>query len=110
TLALATLPRWWPAGYAALLQLPGPGYFRCPARYTAIASLGRALLAGNGMDRAISARRFRGGLALAIAFGLGAFAWALAWSLRPELHFRLEAAALATALGLAVAAWGIGLA
>jgi hypothetical protein len=108
--ALATLPRWWPAGYAALLQLPGLGYFRCPARYTAITSFGLALLAGNGLDRAISPRRFRSGLALAIAFGVAAFAWALAWSSGPELRPRLADAGLAAALALAAIAWGIGLA
>ena len=29
--ALATMPRWWPGGYAALLQFPGLGYFRAGA-------------------------------------------------------------------------------
>ncbi|MGO9913104.1 MAG: hypothetical protein ACLQIB_00080, partial [Isosphaeraceae bacterium] len=32
--ALATMPRWWPEGYARILDVPGLGYFRVPARYT----------------------------------------------------------------------------
>ena len=59
--ALATMPRWWPGGYAALLQFPGLGYFRAPARYTLLTSLGLALLAGQAINRASSPRRFRAG-------------------------------------------------
>src|SRR5262249_34830322 len=101
TFALATMPSWWPSGYAAILQLPGLGWFRCPARYTALTSLGLALLAGHGLDRTIGGRRFAIGLGLAIAFGLGAFAWAIAWSLRPEHRASLGSSGLETSLGLA---------
>ncbi len=52
SLGLATMPGWWLDGYAMLLKLPGLGYFRAPARYTLLASLGLALLAGHGFDRA----------------------------------------------------------
>jgi hypothetical protein len=109
SLALATMPRWWPAGYAAVLQLPGPGYFRCPARYTAITSLGLALLAGRGLDRAISGRRFGIGLALASATGLGAVGLALAWFSRHGSRATLDQAELAYRLGLAGLAWALGL-
>ena len=52
--AVATMPQWWPYGYLRLLDLPGVGYFRVPARYTLLSSLGLAVLAGEGLDRAIS--------------------------------------------------------
>ena len=60
--ALATMPRWWPQGYVHLLSFPGIGYFRAPGRYTLLTSLGLALLAGEGFDRAVSKTRFRLGL------------------------------------------------
>ncbi len=60
--ALATMPNWWPDGYTRLLALPGIGYFRVPARYTLITSLGLAILAGDGLDRSISKTQFRTGL------------------------------------------------
>ena len=58
------MPRWWAAGYAAFLHLPALGYFRAPARYTLLTSLGLALLAGQGLDRATSPRRFRAAIVL----------------------------------------------
>ena len=111
SLALATMPRWWPQGYAAVLQVPGLGYFRCPARYTAVASFGLLLLAGRGLDRAVSRRRFRIGLTLAVAFGLAAIAWAAAYpTIRPGFRRCLDDGALAGRLALALATWGLGLA
>jgi hypothetical protein len=107
--AVATMPRWWPLGYAALLQLPGLGYFRCPARYTVITSFGLAILSGLGLDRILSTRRFWSGLALAIAFGASAITWGAWWSLRPEFRARLADDGLAIRLGLAALAWGVGL-
>jgi hypothetical protein len=72
TFALATMPRWWPAGSMLVTRVPGIGLFRCPARWTAFTSLGLALLAGFGLDRAIGARRSGAGVALAFGFaGLG---------------------------------------
>ncbi len=70
SLALATMPGWWPEGFAMLLNLPGLGWFRAPARYTLLTSLGLALLAGRGLDRSIAPRRFWGGLTLAIGIGV----------------------------------------
>ena len=71
TLVMATMPGWWPDGFYILLHLPGVGWFRAPARYTLLTSLGLVLFAGRGLDlgRSVSPRRFWGGLALAVAFG-----------------------------------------
>jgi len=85
SLALATMPRWWPEGYAAVLRLPGLGFFRAPARYTAIATLGLSLLAGRGFDRAAGRWSWRLGLGLAGGFALAAFLWALVWTTRPAV-------------------------
>jgi hypothetical protein len=84
--ALATMPRWWPEGYARLLDMPGLGYFRVPARYTLLTSLGLALIAGEGCDRAISALRFRLGLVASISFAGCAAVAAWNWSMRPDVH------------------------
>src|ERR1700751_4798916 len=88
TFAMATMPRWWPQGYLYLLAVPGLGYFRVPARYTLLTSLGAAILAGEGFDRSISALRFRLGLAAAIVFGGSAVAAAAVWASRPDVHLR----------------------
>src|SRR5262249_37634926 len=82
---LATMPHWFPQGYLALLHLPGLGYFRAPGRYTLLTTLGLCLLAGRGFDRAVSPRRFRAGVALAVLFGASAIAWGAAWSSRPDV-------------------------
>ncbi len=58
TMALATMPQWWAQGYQWFLVTPGLGFFRCPARWTLFASLGLALLAGAGFDRAVRGRWF----------------------------------------------------
>jgi hypothetical protein len=84
--ALATMPRWWPSGYLYLLTLPGLGYFRVPARYTLLTSLGLAILAGEGLDRAISATRFRISLAASLVFGCCAAAAAVFWTMRPDVY------------------------
>ncbi len=86
--AVATMPRWWPRGYLALLAVPGLGYFRVPARYTLLASLGLCLLAGEGLDRSISRGRFRAGIGVALAFATLATAGAVLWSMRDGVHLR----------------------
>ena len=68
SLALATMPGWWPDGFFVLLQLPGLGWFRARA-VTFLASLGLARLAGRGLDHSVASRRFWPGLALAILGG-----------------------------------------
>lgn len=106
SLALATMPHWWPGGYAALLKLPGLGLFRCPARYTAIASFGLALLAGAGLDRSISTPRFRAGLVLVLLWLTMALAWSLAWPRLAGESFRANLSApLMMALGVAGLTW-----
>lgn len=75
SLAIATMPAWWPRGYAAILSIPVLGAYRAPARYTAVASLGLALLAGAGLDRLVSRQRFTLGLLGAAACGIAALAW-----------------------------------
>ena len=84
--ALATMPRWWPQGYLYLLSLPGLGFFRAPARYTLLTSLGLALLAGEGFDTAISKLRFRLGLSASLAFAGCAAVAALLWAGRSDVH------------------------
>ena len=74
---LATMPTWWPEGYAAVLQLPGLGLFRAPGRYTLLTSLGLALMAGRGFDRAIPSRPLFLGLIVAAVFATVATVWAI---------------------------------
>jgi hypothetical protein len=107
--ALATMPRWWPEGYAHLLQLPGLGYFRVPARYTLLTSLALSLIAGEGLDRAISTFKFRLGLiASAIFLSVAAIA-AWRWSLRPDVHLAATIAGAAAGIGWGILAWAVGL-
>jgi hypothetical protein len=84
--ALATMPRWWPQGYLSLLALPGFGYFRVPARYTLLTSLGLAMLSGDGLDRSISKMSFRVGFAAALFFGGCAAVAAFRWTERPDVQ------------------------
>jgi hypothetical protein len=86
--ALATMPRWWPEGYLYVLALPGLGYFRVPARYTLLTSLGLAVLAGEGFDRSLSNTRFRIGLVVALVFGGCAAAAAAFWAMQAIVHLR----------------------
>jgi hypothetical protein len=70
--ALATMPSWWPAGYALVTHVPLLGLFRCPARWTAFTSLGLGLLAGFGWDETRSRRRWVAGVLGAVGFaGVG---------------------------------------
>jgi hypothetical protein len=108
--ALASMARWWNDGYWLLVQLPGFGWFRAPARYTLLSSLGLALLAARGLDRSIPAVRFRLGLALAMAFGLAAAAWSAWWmATRPDLRASLGASTLPLRFGSAAVAWAVAL-
>lgn len=78
-LALATMPAWWPRGYGYVLSVPVLGAYRAPARYTVIASLGLALLAGAGLDRLMERRRFALGVVLAITAATTALPWSIRW-------------------------------
>jgi hypothetical protein len=115
SVALATMPGWWPDGFFLFLRLPGVGWFRAPARYTLLASLGLALLAGHGLDRSIVPSRFWKGLALAVGSGMAACAWTIHSMSRPDfrtflgtetLTLRFVAAGLSWILALvAVIGW-----
>jgi hypothetical protein len=83
---LATMPRWWPQAYLRLLELPGIGYFRVPARYTLLTSFGLAILAGEGFDAAITKTRFRIGVCVALVFGICAAAAAYLWTRRADVY------------------------
>ncbi|HKI20205.1 MAG TPA: hypothetical protein VKA15_20110, partial [Isosphaeraceae bacterium] len=103
--ALATMPRWWPEGYAHLLNLPGLGYFRVPARYTLLASLGLTLIAGEGFDRAISAARFRLGVFASLIFAGSAAIAAWRWSRSPDVHLAATLNGIAGGIGWGALAW-----
>ncbi len=107
---MATMPRWWPQGYLYLLAVPGLGYFRVPARYTLLTSLGAAILAGEGFDRSISRTRFRLGLAAALTFAGCAAAAAAAWSMRGDVHLRSAFGGIPDGFLWALLAWSIALA
>jgi hypothetical protein len=108
--AMATMPRWWPQGYLYLLAVPGLGYFRVPARYTLLTSMGAAILAGEGFDRSISRARFRLGLAAALSFGGCAAAAAVAWSMRGDVHLRSAFGGIPDGFLWALLAWSVALA
>ncbi len=110
SLAIATMPRWWPQGYLYLLKLPGLGYFRVPARYALLTSLGLAVLAGEGFDRSVSSARFRLGLAAAILFGGCATVGAVFWSMRPDVNLRSTFGGVADGFLWAALAWSAALA
>ena len=109
-LALATMPEWWPDGFFLFLKLPGVGWFRAPARYTLLASLGLALLAGRGLDHSIIHQRFWKGLALAIVSGMVAFAWSFHWAGRADFRVLLGEETIILRLVAASAGWVLGLA
>jgi hypothetical protein len=108
TLAVATMPGWWPDGFLALLQLPGLGWFRAPARYTLLTSLGLALLAGRGLDNTITARRFWIGLTLAIGTGAVAWAWSLHWTAQVAFQTGPGTNSLPARFAATAVAWGLG--
>jgi len=109
SLALATMPGWWPDGFYLLLQLPGVGWFRAPARYTLLTSLGLALLAGRGLDHLITPGRFWGGLVLAIVVGAGAWGWSIHWSRGADFQACVGANTLSLRFTAAGLAWGLGI-
>ena len=104
-LALATMPRWSPLGYWLMTCIPGLGWFRCPARYTLMTSLGLALLAGGGLDLAISAKRFRLGLALAITVAIISVAGGLSLAAQPRFRATFGEATLPSRFGSAIVLW-----
>jgi hypothetical protein len=108
---LATLPTWWQDAYWLVTLLPGFGHFRAAGRYTVVTSLGLALLAGCGLDQSISPRRFWVGFGLAVAAGVAAAAWVIAWwFLRCDYRAAVEEPTLAIRCGSTALAWSVGLA
>lgn len=108
--ALATMPRWWPQGYLYVLAIPGVGYFRVPARYTLLTSMGAALLAGEGLDRSIAKVRFRVGMAAGIAVAGCAAAFAAAWASRADVHLKPAFAGIPGGFLWALLAWSVAMA
>jgi hypothetical protein len=109
-LLVATMPRWWPDGYWALLHVPALGQFRAAGRYTLITTLGLCLLAGRGFDYGLTAARFRAGVALAVAFGVGALAWGGIWSGSAEVLRTFDPHQRTRLLAEGSACWLAGLA
>jgi hypothetical protein len=107
SLALATMPGWWPDGFSLLLQLPGLG-FRAPARYTLLTSLGFAVLAGRGLDREIPRLTFWRALAVAGVIGIVAWGWSLNWSRAADFQACIGSETLLLRFALAGMAWGFG--
>ncbi len=108
-LALATMVEWAPDAFYMILQLPGLGWFRAPARYTLLTSLALVLFAGRGFDHAIAAWRFWTGLMLAVCFGTAAWVWST--HLAQDANFRagMGADTLDARFFVAGAAWVLGL-
>ncbi len=93
-----------------LLALPGVGYFRVPARYTLVTSLGLAILAGEGFGPSISRIGFRLGLAGSLVFGACAAAAALSWASRPDVHLSVLWAGLTGGFLWGAFAWVVAIA
>ncbi len=110
SLVLATLPGWLPDGFILVSQLPGIGWFRAPARYTLLTSLGLALFAGHGLDHAITRQRFWGGLALAVLVGAFAWAWSIKWASASLVQASFQADTIALRFATVGLAWVLGLA
>jgi hypothetical protein len=110
SLALATMPGWWPDAFFILLQLPGLGWFRAPARYTLLTCLGLAILAGRGFDHQVASRRFWVGLALAILGGTAAWGWSIHCARGAEFQAGMGINTFPARFATAGLAWGLGIA
>jgi hypothetical protein len=108
-LVLATMPRWWPDGFTLLLNLPVVGWFRAPGRYMLWPSLGLALLAGRGFDRALVSWRFWLGLVLAVGLGAAAWVWTIVLTSDPLFRECLGASTLSLRFAASAAAWLLGI-
>jgi hypothetical protein len=107
--ALASMPAWWPDGFRLLLQIPGLGWFRAPARYTLLTSLTLALLAGRGLGRTITPRSFSLGLCLALAIGLASLIWTVSWSAQASYRLSLGPETIPWRYAGGALAWAVGL-
>ena len=66
SLVLATMMAWWPEGYLGLVRVPRSAISEFRPGTRCSRTFGLAVLAGEGLDRAISRGRFRAGLGSAI--------------------------------------------
>jgi hypothetical protein len=82
-------------------MLPGVGWFRAPARYTLLTSLGLVLLAGRGLDRSMPPAKFWVGLTAAIVIGAGSWIWSIALSRDPLFQGSLGPSTLSLRFGSA---------
>jgi hypothetical protein len=110
SLALATMPKWLPDAFLLILQVPGIGWFRAPARYTLLTCLGLALFAGRGFDRAISRYRFWQGVLLAFVLSGLAWVWSLHWAAIPQVQAAFGSDTILLRLAIAGFAWVLALA
>jgi hypothetical protein len=110
SLVLATMPGWWRDGFLLLMHLPGLGSFRAPGRYTLLTSRGLALLAGRGLDRNISPRRFWTGLSAAVFVGAIAWVWSIYWTNGAEFRTSMLAKTLVIRFATAGVLWVLALA
>lgn len=112
TLALATMPGWWPDAFYYVLKIPGLGWFRAPARYTLLTSLGLILLAARGLDlgRSTGSRRFW--IALMLALAVGGLAVFASIGLIGDAEYRaaLGAGTITARFGLTGLTWALALA
>jgi hypothetical protein len=104
---LATMAQWWPDGYRAVLQIPGLGLFRAPARYTLITTLGLSLLAGRGFDRAIPRWRVVVATVCLALFAVAAAACAVVWSGRADVIKEMSETARIVGFVSAAVTWAV---
>jgi hypothetical protein len=107
TVALAMLPRAWPAAYEQLTRVPGVGWFRAAGRYVVLASLGLCLAAGSGLDRSgpRGSESIRVGVTLAWAFAIAAAVWSFSWASGPGFRAVLGGPRLAVVVAAAALSW-----
>jgi hypothetical protein len=108
-LILAMLPTLWPAGYAVVLSVPGFGWFRAPGRYVLLSSLGLALFAGRGLDRALEERPIWWRLGLSLGFAAAAGAWLVYWASSGDRQPVLNGQRLVLCLIAAALCWAAAL-
>ncbi|MGO9596842.1 MAG: hypothetical protein ACLP7Q_02345, partial [Isosphaeraceae bacterium] len=108
-LALACLPIAQPEAYLYVLRIPILGMFRAAGRYTLLASLAIAILAGSTVGQPTPHRRFQVGLLMACGLGLMAIVWGTYWSRSPIVANSLPAGSIPWSIGLSIVAWTVGL-
>jgi hypothetical protein len=108
-LVLACLPIVYPGVYLSILKIPILGMFRAAGRYTLLASLALAMLAGSVAGQHASGPRLGAGLFIACCLGLAAIAWGTFWSRSPVVASSLPAESIPWSIGVSIMAWIVGL-